>query len=78
MAEGFDELRTTGIRALNALITGQQAYYLEVPGTDSAAALSVVSFEAVEGWVSLTPSLSSSRTRWRSTGPTTSTATPPS
>ncbi|WP_043368116.1 contractile injection system protein, VgrG/Pvc8 family, partial [Cupriavidus sp. WS] len=28
--------------------TGRQAYFLEVPGTASAAALSVVSFEAVE------------------------------
>jgi hypothetical protein len=29
-------------------LTGRQAYFLEVPGTASAAALSVVSFEAVE------------------------------
>jgi type VI secretion system secreted protein VgrG len=30
------------------IITGRAAYHLNVPGTDSAAALSVVSFEAVE------------------------------
>jgi type VI secretion system secreted protein VgrG len=29
-------------------VTGRQAYFLDVPGTDSAAALSVVSFEATE------------------------------
>src|SRR6185437_6963038 len=29
-------------------IPGRQAYHLDVPGTDSAAALSVVSFEATE------------------------------
>ncbi|WP_027214406.1 contractile injection system protein, VgrG/Pvc8 family, partial [Burkholderia sp. WSM2232] len=29
-------------------MTGQQAYFLDVPGTGSAAALSVVSFEATE------------------------------
>ncbi|BDB27451.1 hypothetical protein CTP10_R48590 [Cupriavidus sp. P-10] len=48
MAEGFDELKAPGARALNELTTGRQAYFLEVPGTASAAALSVVSFEAVE------------------------------
>ena len=30
------------------LLTGRQAYFLDVAGTDSAAALSVVSFEATE------------------------------
>ncbi|WP_059412283.1 type VI secretion system Vgr family protein [Cupriavidus basilensis] len=45
MAEGFDEFKAIGNRALT---TGRQAYFLEVPGTASAAALSVVSFEAVE------------------------------
>ncbi|GLC95631.1 type IV secretion protein Rhs [Cupriavidus sp. TA19] len=48
MAEGFDELKAPGARALNELTTGRQAYFLEVPGTASAAALSVVSIEAVE------------------------------
>ena len=39
MAE-FDPLRQG--------VTGRQAYFLDVPGTDSAAALSVVSFKATE------------------------------
>src|SRR5437879_1909016 len=34
--------------ALPNRTTGQQAYFVDVPGTASAAALSVVSFEAVE------------------------------
>lgn len=41
------ELRSFGEPLLKAL-TGRQAYFLEVPGTTSATALSVVSFEAVE------------------------------
>jgi type VI secretion system secreted protein VgrG len=41
------ELRTYGDPLLRGL-TGRQAYFLEVPGAGSAAALSVVSFEAVE------------------------------
>jgi len=40
MAEGFD--------ALGATLSGQQQYFLKVPGAASAGALSVVSFEAVE------------------------------
>jgi type VI secretion system secreted protein VgrG len=33
---------------VRGLLTGRQAYHLDVPGTDSAAALSVVSFTATE------------------------------
>ncbi|WP_082080174.1 type VI secretion system Vgr family protein [Cupriavidus basilensis] len=47
MADLGRELRTYGDALLRGL-TGRQAYFLEVPGTASAAALSVVSFEAVE------------------------------
>ncbi|WP_186426023.1 type VI secretion system Vgr family protein [Cupriavidus metallidurans] len=52
MAGELDGLKASGAGALrNAVamtVTGRQAYFLEVPGTASAAALSVVSFEAVE------------------------------
>ncbi|WP_420997237.1 type VI secretion system Vgr family protein [Cupriavidus sp. 30B13] len=47
MADLGKELRTYGDALLKGL-TRRQAYFLEVPGTASAAALSVVSFEAVE------------------------------
>ncbi|WP_354686738.1 type VI secretion system tip protein VgrG [Cupriavidus necator] len=47
MADLGKELRTYG-EALFKGLAGRQAYFLEVPGTSSAAALSVVSFEAVE------------------------------
>ncbi|WP_432258834.1 type VI secretion system Vgr family protein [Cupriavidus sp. TMH.W2] len=47
MPDPGKELRTYGDPLLRGL-TGRQAYFLEVPGTASAAALSVVSFEAVE------------------------------
>jgi type VI secretion system secreted protein VgrG len=43
MAEAFD-----GDGLLSGERTGKQAYFLEVPGTDSAQALSVVAFEATE------------------------------
>ncbi|WP_059410626.1 type VI secretion system Vgr family protein [Cupriavidus basilensis] len=48
MAEGFAEFKAIGAQTLNVLTTGRQAYHIEVPGTASAAVLSVVSFEAVE------------------------------
>ncbi len=52
MAGELDGLKANGAGALrNAVamtVTGRQACFLEVPGTASAAALSVVSFEAVE------------------------------
>jgi type VI secretion system secreted protein VgrG len=47
MSDLGKELRTYGDPLLRGL-TGRQAYFLEVPGTTSAAALSVVSFEAAE------------------------------
>ncbi len=47
MADLVDELKTYG-DALRKGLTGRQAYFLKVPGTASAAALSVVSFEAAE------------------------------
>ncbi|MGE8332149.1 MAG: contractile injection system protein, VgrG/Pvc8 family, partial [Paraburkholderia nemoris] len=43
-----DEQRKTYGSALPKGLTGRQSYFLEVPGTASAAELSVVSFEAVE------------------------------
>lgn len=48
MADGIDEPASPGARAPSAPTAGRQAYFLEVPGTASAAALSVVSFEALE------------------------------
>jgi type VI secretion system secreted protein VgrG len=52
MAGVLGELKAYGAEALrNAVavtVTGRQAYFLEVPGSVSAAGLSVVSFEAVE------------------------------
>jgi type VI secretion system secreted protein VgrG len=47
MADLMEGLKTNGSTLLRGL-TGRQAYFLQVPGTASAAALSVVSFEAVE------------------------------
>jgi type VI secretion system secreted protein VgrG len=47
MADLVEEVKAYG-GALAGMLTGRQSYYLEVPGTASAAALSVVSFEAVE------------------------------
>lgn len=47
MADPVAGLKTYG-GALLRRLTGRQAYFLEVPGTASAVALSVVSFEAVE------------------------------
>ena len=47
MADPVAGLKTYG-GALLRRLTGRQAYFLEVPGTGSAVALSVVSFEAVE------------------------------
>ncbi|AQV94469.1 type IV secretion protein Rhs [Cupriavidus necator] len=47
MADLTGELKNYGGTLLKGL-TGGQAYFVEVPGTASAAALSVVSFEAVE------------------------------
>uniref|UniRef100_UPI00339D4A83 type VI secretion system Vgr family protein n=1 Tax=Cupriavidus necator TaxID=106590 RepID=UPI00339D4A83 len=47
MANLVEELKTYG-DALRKGVTGRQAYFLKVPGTVSASALSVVSFEAVE------------------------------
>ncbi|WP_454765716.1 type VI secretion system Vgr family protein [Cupriavidus campinensis] len=47
MAGVFDELGTYGDRLLKEL-TGQQSYFLKVPGAASALGLSVVSFTAVE------------------------------
>jgi type VI secretion system secreted protein VgrG len=46
MASLYDEARTL-VSDLTA-IPGRQAYFLDVPGTDSAAQLSVVSFDATE------------------------------
>jgi type VI secretion system secreted protein VgrG len=46
MASLYDEARTF-VSDLTA-IPGRQAYFLDVPGTDSAAQLSVVSFDATE------------------------------
>ncbi|UBM11614.1 type VI secretion system Vgr family protein [Cupriavidus metallidurans] len=52
MAGELDGLKAYGAEALrNAVavtVTGRQAYFLEVPGSASAAGLSVVCFEAVE------------------------------
>lgn len=47
MADQVERLKTYGDAQRKGL-TGRQAYFLEVPGAASAAALSVVSFEAVE------------------------------
>ncbi|HJP68782.1 MAG TPA: type VI secretion system tip protein VgrG [Sphingomicrobium sp.] len=47
MADLVEGLKNYGGALFNGL-TGRQAYFLQVPGTVSAAALSVVSFEAVE------------------------------
>jgi len=46
MASLYDEARRS-VSSVTA-ITGRQAYFLDVPGTDSAAQLSVVSFDATE------------------------------
>lgn len=52
MAGVLGELKTYGEEALrNAVavtVTGRQSYFLKVPGSASAAGLSVVSFEAME------------------------------
>jgi type VI secretion system secreted protein VgrG len=42
------DLRMAEFDRVANLLTGRQAYFLDVAGTDSAAALSVVSFEATE------------------------------
>jgi type VI secretion system secreted protein VgrG len=47
MADLVEGLKNYGGALFNGL-TGRQAYFLQVPGTASAVALSVVSFEAVE------------------------------
>ena len=47
MTDPDEQRRTYGSAPFKGL-TGRQAYFLEVPGTASAADLSVVSFEAVE------------------------------
>jgi type VI secretion system secreted protein VgrG len=39
---------TSGLNAVSAAMPGRQAHHLDVPGTVSAAALSVVAFEATE------------------------------
>lgn len=46
MASLYDDARQFVTRLTT--IPGRQAYFLDVPGTDSAAQLSVISFEAVE------------------------------